>query len=111
MLKKAGDSIVPSLTKLCNLSLSKGIFPNSWKKANVIPIHKKNDNALVDNYRPVSLLSCVGKLLERAVLKHVFNFLRDTHAITLKQSGFMPGESTVYQLAHLYHIFSEAIDE
>ena len=64
-----------------------------------------------DNYRPVSLLSCVSKLFERAVFKHVFNFLRDTNAISLKQSGFIPGDSTVYQLVHLYHIFSEALDK
>ena len=111
MIKRAGEAIVPSLTRLFNLSLSKGIFPFSWKRANVIPIHKKNDNAIVDNYRPVSLLSCVGKLFERVVFKYVFNFLRDTGAISLRQSGFMPGDSTVYQLAHLYHIFSEAIDK
>ena len=59
----------------------------------------------------MSLLSCIGKLFERAVFKYVFNFLRDTNAISLKQSGFMPGDSTVYQLAHLYHIFSDAIDK
>ena len=110
MLKKAGDSIVPSLTQLFNLSLERGVFPSKWKKANVTPIHKKNDNAVVDNYRPVSLLSCVGKLFEKAVFKYVFNFLRDTGAISLKQSGFMPGDSTVYQLTHLYHLFSEAIN-
>ena len=111
MLKKAGDVIAPHLTKLFNLSLEKGIFPSSWKKANVTPIHKKNDNAIVDNYRPVSLLSCVGKLFERAVFKYVFNFLRDTNAISLKQSGFIPGDSTTYQLAHLYHIFCRAIND
>ena len=44
------------------------------------------------------------------MFKYVFNFLRDTGALALKQSGFMPGDATVYQLAHLYHIFSDAID-
>ena len=111
MLKKAGNAIVPSLTRLFNLSLEKHIFPDTWKKANVTPIHKKNDNALVDNYRPISLLSCVGKLFEKSVFKYVFNFLRDTGAISLKQSGFIPGDSTVYQLAHLYHLFSKALSD
>ena len=111
MLKKAGYAITPSLTKLFNLSLTKGNFPGSWKKAYVTLLFKKNDKSIVDNYRPVSLLSCVGKLFERAVFKYVFNFLRDTDAISIKQSGFVPGDSTVYQLAHLYHIFSEALDK
>ena len=66
--------------------------------------------AVRDNYRPVSLLSCVSKLFERAVFKYVFNFLRDNNVISLKQSGFMPGDSTVYQLTYLYHIFQEALD-
>ena len=47
----------------------------------------------------------------RAVFKYVFNFFRDTGAISIKQSGFKPGDSTVYQLTHLYHIFSEALDK
>ena len=75
MLKMAGDTIVPSLTKLFNLSFEQSIFPSMWKKANVVPIFKKEDNAVRDNYRPVSLLSCVAKLFERAVFKYVFNFL------------------------------------
>ena len=111
MLKKAGQAIIPPLTRLFNLSLSKSTFPTAWKKANVTPLFKKNDKAMIDNYRPVSLLSCVGKLFERTVFKYVFNFLRDTNAISMKQSGFVPGDSTVYQLAHLYHIFSEALDK
>jgi len=82
MLKMAGDIIAPSLTRLFNLSLSTSVFPSLWKRANVVPIFKKNDRAVRDNYRPVSLLSCVGKLFERSVFKYVFNFLRDTQAIS-----------------------------
>ena len=111
MLKNSGPVIAPSLTKLFNLSLTKCQFPTSWKKAHVIPLFKKDDKSVIDNYRPVSLLSCVGKLFERCVFKYVFNFLRDTNAISIKQSGFVPGDSTVYQLAHLYHIFAEALDK
>lgn len=111
MLKMAGDALVPHLARLFNLSLEKSVFPAMWKRANVMPIFKKDDNAVRNNYRPVSLLSCVSKLFERAVFKYTFNFLRDTGAISLKQSGFMPGDSTTYQLTHLYHIFSEAVDK
>ena len=70
---------------------------------------KKSDNAIVDNYRPMSLLSCVGKLFEKVVFKYLLNFLRDTGAISIKQSGFMPGDSTVYQLAHLYQFFQKLL--
>ena len=111
LLKQAGHTIVPSLTKLFNLSLSKCVFPQDWKEANVIPLHKKNDMSEISNYRPVSLLSCTSKLFERAIFKHVFNFLRVNDKISLQQSGFIPGDSTVFQLAHLYHLFAQALDK
>ena len=67
--------------------------------------------SVISNYRPVSLLSCTSKLFERAIFKHVFNFLRDHNKISLNQSGFIPGDSTVFQLAHLYHLFAQALDK
>ena len=110
LLKEAGMSIVPSLTRLFNLSLSTAKVPSNWKKANVIPIHKKDEKNLTNNYRPISLLSVVSKLLERVVFKHVFNFLNEHELLTKFQSGFIPGDSTVNQLAFLYHTFCKAID-
>ena len=58
MLKSSGDVIAPVLSRLVNLSLSSDAFPRSRKQAHSEPINKKNNNAVVDNYRPVSLLSC-----------------------------------------------------
>ena len=110
LLREAGASIVPSLTRLINLSLSSATVPDSWKLANVIPLFKKGDHSEVNNYRPVSLLSCVSKLLERVVFKYVFNYLRDSNFLSKHQSGFQPGDSTVNQLTYLYHVFSEALD-
>ena len=110
MLKMAGDFIVPSLTRLFNESLRLKQFPSAWKRANVVPIFKKVNPAIRDNYRPVSLLSCVGKLFERIIFKYVFNFLRDNDAISIRQSGFKPGDSTVCQLTYLYHTFVKALE-
>ena len=58
----------------------------------------------------MSLLSCISKILERIVFKTVFNYLRDNNILTSHQSGFQPGDSTVNQLAYLYHVFSHALD-
>ena len=110
LLKLAGWSVVPSLTKLINLSLSLGIVPQLWKQANVIPLHKKGDRSDINNYRPVSILSCPSKILEKIVFKNLFNYLNENHLITPHQSGFMPGDSTVNQLAYLYHTFCQALD-
>ena len=111
LLKEAGDAIVPSLTRLINLSLSCAKVPDSWKRANVIPIHKKDDKCLTNNYRPISLLSVVSKIMEKIVFKYVYNFLHANKLLTKFQSGFIPGDSTVNQLAYLYHVFSEALDK
>ena len=71
-----------------------------WKHANVMPLFKKGDSSKWNNYRPVSLLSCTSKILERIVFKRVFNYLRDNNILTSHQSGFQPGDSTVNQLAY-----------
>ena len=111
LLKEAGEGIVPSLTKLINFSLSTSKVPHSWKLANVIPLFKKGEKSDVNNYRPVSLLSCVSKILERIVFKHLFNYLREINFISIHQSGFQSGDSTVNQLSYLYHFFCDALDK
>ena len=111
LLKEAGVAIVPSLTRLINLSLSLGKVPSAWKKANVVPLHKKDDKCLTNNYRPISLLSIPSKILERIVFKHFYNFLLTNKLLTKFQSGFVPGDSTVHQLSFLYHTFCEALDK
>ena len=111
LLKEAAPSIYKSLTKLFKLSLQKKRFPSEWKLANVTPIYKKGNESLCNNYRPISLLSCVGKVMEKIVFKHVFNFFRDNFVISANQSGFMPSDSTVNQLLLLYHELCLAVDE
>ena len=81
-----------------------------WKHANVLPLFKQGDSSKLNNYRPVSVLSCTSKILERIVFKTVFNYLRDNNILTSHQSGFQPGDSTVNQLAYLYHVFEQALD-
>ena len=103
LLHEAGVTIVPSLTKLIHLSLTKCKIPKGWKLANVIPLYKKGDKHNTNNYRPVSLLSCVSKILERIVFKHLYNYIRDKKLLSKDQSGFQTGDSTVNQLCYLYH--------
>ena len=105
---------VPLSLPLCNLfnySLHTGQVPSSWKEANITPIHKKDDPSEVSNYRPISLLNTIGKVLEKIVHKHVFNYLNDNNILTSLQSGFLPGDSTVNQLADLYNTSCKALDD
>jgi len=102
LLLKSKESMAKLLTDFFNKCLDKERFPKCWKTANVTPIFKKGQSDLCSNYRPISLLSCVGKLFERCVQKHILNYLTSNHIITSYQSGFMTGDSTVYQLLGLY---------
>lgn len=103
MLKNTSKTIAIPLTKLYNLSLKQCKFPSLWKVAHVMPLFKKGDKSDVNNYRPVSLISCVGKSFERVVHKHVYNHIV-THSLLYKyQSGFIPGHSTVHHLIEVIH--------
>ena len=75
------------------------------------PLQKKNDRANMSNYRPVSLLSILGKVMEKIIFKHMYNYLVDDALITQYQSGFLPGVSTVSQLTELYHSFCQALSK
>ena len=110
MLKLAGLAIIPSLTRLFNKCLCNNKFPNEWKMANVIPLHKKDSKDKCTNYRPVSILPIIGKIFEKIIFKNVYNFFHDNQSLTCHQSGFRPNDSTINQLAYLYHTFSQALD-
>ena len=102
MLKATRDSVSKPLSILFNISLSTAVFPTIWKKAVVLPLFKKGDRHEVSNYRPVSLISCVGKVFERVVYKYMYNFIMEHNRIYQNQSGLLPNHSTVYQLTEIY---------
>ena len=68
MLIICGESISKPLEIIFKSCIEKGQFPNEWKKANVVPVHKKGDKQVLRNYRPVSLLPICGKIFERLIL-------------------------------------------
>jgi len=111
LLKEDAPIIAKPLCKLFTKSLQTGQFPGIWKQAHVCPIYKKGDPHNCTNYRPISLLSCTGKLFERCVFKYLFNYLRDHDLLSTDQSGYIPGDSTVCQLTTLYNSICEALDD
>jgi len=95
MPKGCCSSIGGRLARLFNnTSYSTGKIPSAWKISSVTPIHKKGDASLVQNYRPISLLSLVGKLQERLVHNLLLDHLLGRGAISPSQFGFRPGSST-----------------
>jgi hypothetical protein len=103
MLVSVKEEISKPLCSLFNKSLREKVFPSDWKIAHVIPLFKTGDKSLPSNYRPITLLSCVSKVLEKNIFKHVFNHLLENKLLYKFQSGFMPGHSTRHQLIELYH--------
>ena len=90
------DSILPSLTDLFNSSLASGIFPQCFKSALVTPILKKRclDHNDLNNYRPVSNLCFIAKILEKLVLSQVSSYLNSHNLYNTCQSAYRPGQST-----------------
>jgi hypothetical protein len=74
LLQMTGQTICYPLCKLFNNSFFQGKVPSQWKQANVTPVYKKGERQIISNYRPISLLSVVGKLQERIVYKYFMNF-------------------------------------
>ena len=111
MLRETAHSITPSLTRLIRASLSTKCVPQGWKEANVIPLHKKGNKSIFNNYRPISLLNITAKIYEKVIFKHLFNYIRENNLITLHQSGCVPGDSTINQLVYLYNIFAKALND
>ena len=111
LLKNIVCSISHVLCLLFNMSLQTCIYPAEWKVANVMPLFKKGDATLASNYRPISLIICVGKFFERVVFKHLYNYFHTNNLIYKYQSGFQPGHSTSHQLIEIYHHICESIDK
>ena len=104
ILKELANEIAPSLGKFFNQSLSLGVVPTKWKFANVTPVYKKDDPTLVCNYRPISLLCILSKVMERCVFNHCYHHL--SPFLYHLQHGFLRERSTVTQLLEVYHNIS-----
>ena len=98
MLKICGSSVFRPLQIIYKYFLDRGKFPHERKKANVVPVHKKNDKQLVKNCRPISLLPMCGKIFERILYNSLFNFLNQNDLISPAQSGLKKGGNCINQL-------------
>ena len=107
LLFELANVIAPSLTRLFNMSLSLGVVPINWKRANITAVFKKDDPSLSCNYRPISLLCVLSKVLERCVHSHSYYHLAPL--IYKMQHGFMRGKSTTTQLLEVYHDILEHV--
>ena len=110
MIKLSDAALVIPLKIIFANCLSCGVFPQIWKHANVVPVHKKNEKNVKKNYRPISLLPIFGKILEKLIYDSLYSHLVSYELLNPNQSGFRPGDSTINQLISITHTIYKAFD-
>ena len=107
------------MVKLCNLTITKplsviyknclqqGVFPDDWKKGNIIPVNKKDSNQIVDYYRPVSLLPICSKIFEKLIFDSIYDLINKNNLFNNSKSRFRSSDSCIHQsIAITHNIFS-----
>ena len=102
LLKELRQQIVKPLTSIFNRSVQLNKVPEDWKLANVTPIFKKGDKSVALNYRPISLTSVAGKILEKIIRDKIVKFLEDNKIISEAQHGFRNKRSCLTNLLDFF---------
>ena len=110
MIKMCGDTIITPLKLIFESAIKSGVFPDSWKKGNIIPVHKKENKSLLKNYRPISLLPIFGKILEKVIYNNLYSYFEENRFLSNRQSGFRNGDSCISQLLAISHEIYKAFD-
>jgi hypothetical protein len=111
ILKASITSIAGPLALIINHSLHTGCFPDCIKLARVCPIFKAGDRSLIENYRPISVLSCFSKVFEKIVFNRLVSYLDRLKIISTHQYGFRKNHSAYMALLDLHDKISEAWDK
>ena len=94
MIKNISNDICSALSLIINQSLRSGIFPNNLKIAKVLPLFKKGNKYIFDNYRPISLLPCISKIFEKVVYNQLYDYFDKFKLFLSEQHGFRKKHST-----------------
>ena len=110
-LKEILPNIAKPICHLFNLSLHTGYIPPEFKTAKVIPIFKSESKHMYNNYRPISLLSSLSKLLEKIVAKQMMGYINKNKIFTDLQFGFRKGHNTIQPVIHFLDKIQEALNK
>ena len=112
MLEHLGSKAKTKLLAIFNNSWKTGHVPQSWRDADMVPIHKKGkDRTKAESYRPISLTSCVGKLLERMINTRLVWHLEKNNIITPEQAGFRQHRSTEDQVTYIAQKIEDGLQD
>ena len=110
-LKIAAEHIAPALHHITTLSIMQCRFPTSWKQSKVIPLHKKQSKLEPKNYRPVSILSPLSKVVERVIYDQVYNYFSDNNLFHPSMNGFRKRRSTLTALLEMYERWVQSAND
>ena len=106
LLKFGGIYLEKLLLKLFNKILATGTFPDEFKQAEIVTIFKKGDPSECENYRPISLLNHVYKILMQIIYKRIASTLRES--LPSSQAAYQPGRNTIEQIQALQQLIEKA---
>ena len=111
LLKRISSSLSGLLSLMINQSLLTGIFPDRLKIAKVLPLYKKDNPYIFDNYRPISLLPSISKVFEKVVFKQVYEYFHSNNLLYKSQYGFRADHSTEFASLELCDRIHRYLDE
>ncbi|GAB0181703.1 mitochondrial enolase superfamily member 1 [Grus japonensis] len=111
VLRELAEVLTEPLYIIYQQSWLTGEIPVDWKLANVMPIHKKGQKEDPENYRPVSLTSVPGKVMEQIILSAITWHVQDNRVIRPSQHGFTKGRSCLTNLISFYEKVTRLVDE
>ena len=110
-VKKICKELKTPLMRIFNLLRSTGIFPDKLKIANVSPIFKNGEKDLLTNYRPISVLPCFSKILERIMYDRLYSYLTENKILVKNQFGFRSCHSADHAPLELIDQICECFDK
>ena len=102
--------ITPVLVEIFNKCIVNGVYPNSLKIGQIIPIHKSGPKNLCNNYRPISLLNPFFKIFEKCIYDQLYCYLQEFKLLSPNQFGFTKGRSTAHAVRQLCDEFVDNLD-
>ena len=110
LIKIIIHEITPSLTLIINQCLTTGIFPDKLKIGKIVPVYKKGNHKLIDNYRPISLLPTISRIFETVIYSQLYEYIEHHHIMNDSQYGFRKAHSTVYTATELIDRLTYKLD-
>ena len=111
LLKLSAPFISDSITYICNKSIQNSEFPSKWKEGKVTPLFKNGTKEDVNNYRPISILPILSKIIEKHVHDSLMEFLNSFELLHKTQSGFRPNHSCETALTYMIDSWLKAIND